>query len=414
MSLAKTVLRVLLPVAALGTGLAIAVTLVRTKPVPAKEERKDLGTLVEVQRVKPERRNLVVQAQGSVTPSRQVNVQPEVQGRVIWKNPSLVPGGRFKKGEVLLRIDPRQYAIEAKQQGVSITQAEQALAIEKARKDIASEEWKIINQDGAATETGRAVALREPHLRQAEANVQSAKNAQSLARLNIGRTTLKAPFNGFVQATTIDVGQLVSPQSQLGTLVGSDSFWIQTSIPVVRLKSIRVPGLNAKEGEGSPALVWQDIGGQRIEREGKVVRLLGDLDPVGRMARVLVRVDDPLNLKQDKVSADETAKDAKAETMPLLVGAYVHVEIDAEAVVDVVEIPRLAVRGGDRVHVYDDGVLATREIEIVWRNSDSVLVDGGLEPQDLIITSRIPTPIEGMRLRVQENGKKATAQASKP
>ncbi len=412
MNVLRRILRALLPLLVLSGGVLGLIALVETKPVPQKEPRKDRGVLVSIQSVSAETEPLVVQAQGTVTPSRQVVVQPEVQGRVVWKDKSLVVGGRFKKGDLLLRIDPRQYALQAEQQRSTIDQAEQQLALERARREIAKQEWQIIGEDTSATEEGRAAALREPQLKQAQASLKTAQTAESLAKLNLGRTALRAPFNGMVQATTIDVGQLVSPQSQLATLVGTDTFWVQTSIPVRRLASIRVPGVNAEKDEGSEALVWQDVGGERVERTGKVVRLLGDLDPVGRMARVLVEVEDPLGLGGSKKSEAGKDQGHDAARIPLLVGAYVHVEISAKELVDVIEIPRLALRGGDQVYVRGkDGTLEIRNVGIVWRRDESVLVDSGVQSGDEVVLSRIPSPVEGMKLRVQRTSGRSVAEA---
>jgi hypothetical protein len=150
--------------------------------------------------------------------------------------------------------------------------------------------------------------------------------------------------------------------------------------------------------------VSQDVGAVTVSREGHVVRLLGDLDPVGRMARVLVEIDDPFNLEREE---------AKGE-LPLLVGAFVNVMIDAGSIDDVVEVPRKSVRDGDQVYVFGkERKLEIRKIQVVWRNSDSVLVKSGLEAGDQVIVSRMSTPVEGMLLRVPE-AEAAAAKRAKP
>jgi hypothetical protein len=171
-----------------------------------------------------------------------------------------------------------------------------------------------------------------------------------------------------------------------------------------------VPGLNA-QSEGSPATVRYDIGGRSVERPGKVLRLLGDLDPVGRMARLLVGIDDPLGLKAGTSAAVAGAKDAGAGAtdtgdagggfeLPILIGAFVDVAIDAHSVEDVVEVPRLALRGDSTVYVYGkDDRLELRDVEIVWRRTDSVLIKSGLEPGDEVIVSRVPNAVPGLSLR---------------
>jgi multidrug efflux pump subunit AcrA (membrane-fusion protein) len=243
----------------------------------------------------------------------------------------------------------------------------------------------------------------------AKAAVESAESVQAQAKLALGRTSLSAPFNAIVQSENVDVGQLVSPASQLAVLVGTDAYWVQLSVPVEQLAWIDVPGLNADKKQGSAARVWQEIGGARVERPGQVIRLLGDLDPVGRMARVLVQIDDPLRLKENGqrkvVPTEEKPAAAKAlpsaEKLPFLIGAYVNVEVEARQVqVPVVEIPRLALRDGSQVYVYGaSDKLEIRKVNIVWRSKDSVLVRAGVKPGELVITSRLAGAVPGMRLR---------------
>jgi hypothetical protein len=137
-----------------------------------------------------------------------------------------------------------------------------------------------------------------------------------------------------------------------------------------------------------------------VVRQGYVQRLLGDVDPAGRLARLLIVVDDPLG----------SGSAAEAET-PLLIGAYVTVRIAGRTVEDVVKVPRLALRevavdgaNGTREGLWimnQDDRLETREAIVVWRTADSVFVSNGFEDGERIVTSSIPTPIEGMKLAVQ-------------
>ncbi|MCA9631953.1 MAG: HlyD family efflux transporter periplasmic adaptor subunit, partial [Myxococcales bacterium] len=296
MSTGKTLARAALAIGVLAVGGGVMGGLIAMKKGPEKVERPEHATLVETRPIDRGDHRLSVTAFGAVIPAKEVVVMPEVAGRVRWQNEDLVPGGRIKAGETLLRIDPTSYALQVQAQSASVEQAEQQLALEQSRKRIAESEWQAIGEDANATPEGRAVALREPQLKVAKASVRAAKSAQNLARVNLGRTTLKVPFNAFVRQESVDVGQLVGPQSVLATLVGTDHFWVQVSVPLDKLSRIRIPGVNAEAGEGSRATVIQRMGEQRVEREGEVVRLMGDLDPAGRMARVLVQIPDPMAL----------------------------------------------------------------------------------------------------------------------
>ena len=406
---AQLALRALFVVLVLGVGIAVLLVLVKTRPEPEKKDRTERGALVEVTKVESSRQKLKIQAQGSVIPARQVVIQPEITGRVIWQHDDLVPGGRFKKGETLVKIDARDYALAAKQQHANVERARQELALEKSRGEIAKGEWAIIGEDLSATKEGKQVALRKPQLQSAKASLEAAKSARDQARLAVSRSVIKAPFNGFVKDESVDTGQLVSPASRLATLVGSDSFWVQVSIPVEKLEWMSVPGLNAKADEGSSVVVWQDVGGRRVERTGRVMRLLGDLDPVGSMARLLVEIQDPLGKSFAKKNGagkkDADAEGAKAKSdgddqeLPILLGAFVQVGIEARQIADVIEVPRLALREDDSVYVYSNGKLQIRDVSVVWRRESSVLISKGLKSGDEVIVSRLPNAVPGMKLR---------------
>ncbi len=398
-STGRKILRALLPVLALLVGAGILVLLVVTRPKPQKKAREERGALVEVEKVHSVRERLKVVVQGTVVPAEEISLQPEVAGRVVWQNAELIPGGRFKKGEVLLRIDPRDYHLAVRQQNANVDRAGLELKLERSRREIAKGEWKIIGEDQNSSEEGRALALRKPQLDVARTNLEAAKSARAQAALAVSKTVLKAPFNGFVKSESVDKGQLVSPQMPLATLVGTDAFWVQVALPVARLSVIAVPGLNAEDGKGAAVTVVQEIGGKRIERPGRVVRLLGDLDPVGRMARLLVEIDDPLGLKK-KLKKPPAEGEKPEPELPLLLGAFVEAAIEADTLTDVVELPRLALRDGDSVYVVDaEGRLAVRTVEVAWRREQTVLVSKGLAAGDEVIVSRLPSAVPGMLIR---------------
>lgn len=402
MRLLGRVLRSVAPVLVIVAGVLVFAALVATRPSPHKEAPKDLRLLVETVNVWSKAQRLRVQAAGTVVPAKEVRVVPQVSGRVVWRNPEFVAGGRLKQRAPLVRIDPSDYALDVEQRKASVEQAEHQLRIERSRQEIAKQEWGIIGEDARATAEGKSVALREPQVKTAEAALAAAKTAQQMAKLSASRTSLVAPFNAFVRGKTVDVGQVVGPGSELGTLVGSDSFWVQVSVPLSSLGAIAIPGLNAAVGEGAPVKVRQDVGGSSSLRKGRVLRLLGDLDPVGRMARLLVEIEKPLYLEansEDFAASNDETEGSHGPSLPMLLGSYVQVEIEGNQLVDVIELPRVALRENNRALVYAGGLLQVRDVEVVWRREDSVLVTRGLKNGDEVIVSRVPNPVSGSRLR---------------
>jgi RND family efflux transporter MFP subunit len=397
-SVVRNIVRTVLALVVVALGFGVMGALKSMKKAPPQKERKEQGALVETVAVTATRERVRVDATGTVVPSRQVALSAEVGGRVTWMAPDLVPGGRIAAGKPLMQIDARDYRLAVEQQFAAVDRAKTELELEKGRGKIAEREWELLGRGSAAEPaTGGNLALREPQLRTAETAVKAAESGLERARLAVGKTRLSLPFNALVQTRNVDVGQLVTPGTPLATLVGTDEFWVQVLVPVDRLRWIDVPGLRGAKA-GSLVRIRQRTLGTPIERTGRVVRLMGDLDPAGRMARVLVAIDDPLGLGL----AAKHSPDANGERLPLLVGAYVDVEIDGEELAAVIEVPRDAIRGGNTVYVYESGALAIRQIDVIWRRRDTVLVGSGLQAGDRVVTSPVPGAVAGMKLRIDE------------
>ncbi|MEZ4403230.1 MAG: efflux RND transporter periplasmic adaptor subunit [Kofleriaceae bacterium] len=400
----RTIVRAVVGLAVLLAGFAVFNGLKQMRKAPPQQPRVDRGVLVETAAATITREPVHISASGTVVPARSVALSAEVGGRVVWMAKELVPGGRIAAGKPLFRIDARDYRLAVEQQFAAVDRARTELELERGRKKIAQREWELLGASGGVpgtpadepAATGGNLALREPQMRSAEVAVKAAESGLQRARLAVGKTGVSVPWNALVQQRSVDIGQLVTPGQPLATLVGTDEFWVQALIPVDRLRWIQVPGLRGATA-GSVVKIRQRTMGAPIERTGQVVRLMGDLDPAGRMARVLISVDDPLGLGLTTAAAT----DAQADRLPLLVGAYVEVEIEGGELTDVIAVPRAALHGGDTVYVDADGHLEMKQLDILWRRADSVLVGAGLAPGDHVVLSPVPGAVAGMKLRRQ-------------
>jgi multidrug efflux pump subunit AcrA (membrane-fusion protein) len=214
----------------------------------------------------------------------------------------------------------------------------------------------------------------------------TAENAEvQKAQLNLSRTRIRAPFNAIIRTKYVDIGSQVSGQEKLAVLVGADEYWIQASIPVDRIDWMMIPRRPAEPG--SAVRILHRTG---HEIAGTVIKLLGDLGSEGRMARILVEVKDPLNLK------------TREENRPvILIGEYVKIEIEGRNLQNVYRIPRTALRDNSRIWVVNqDSKLDIRSVETLWRDAKTVLLREGLEPDDQLIVSDLPAPINGMPVQV--------------
>lgn len=382
----RTILKVLLPLVMLAAGAGTFALLQKTKPQVARAAAQVKAPAVEVMEVKGESRAVKVSGQGTVVAYREVSLQPEISGRVLEVHPQLIMGGRVQAGAVLARLDGGDFQASLKQQQANVERARSEIELERGRQILAQREWEQLAQGLQSTPEGKALALREPQMRSAQAGLEGAEGGLTLIRRNMARTTLVAPFDAMVTAEGVDVGQVVSPQSRVATLVDTSRFQVVVNLSMDDLGWFAIPGVTS-QGEGAKAKVIQRTGGQDLVLEGRVERLLGDLDPAGKMARVVVVVDDPLRLKQ-------------GGGLPLLLGALVQVEIEGKALTDVVAVPRKAMREGGVVWLMGpDDALKIERPEVVWEEQEVVLVKN-LQPGTKLVTSRLSIPVDGMKLRL--------------
>ena len=445
-------IRAVLPIVVLiGAGvLARDLIAGRAKPKPKpRVERHPFVKVVDVERTP---HSLTIRGQGTVTAAHRMVLNPEATGRLKSVHPQLVAGGFIPAGERLFEIDPRTYDLNIKERKRAIDEAKASLSIEKGQQQVAKREWDLFKTqvDAAGGDsTDPSLVLREPQRKRAEAALASARVRLSRARLDKSRTRFDAPFNALVLNESVEVGQFVSTQSQLATLTDADVFWVQVSVPFSELRWIDVPKRNGVQS-GACARISQDLGhGQRLERVGHVVQLLTELDQAGRTAQVLVAIEDPmsLGLPRSKESArcearfpfpssasppslsaaadppalkpgvtltstvltgaiggaasgvSATAAPITAE-LPLLLGAYVNVELEGNHSEALFKIPREAIRDGDHVHVLTaKETLDIRPVEIFWRYPDHVMIRQGLVDGESVVVSPLSAPVHGMTLR---------------
>ena len=219
--------------------------------------------------------------------------------------------------------------------------------------------------------------------------MESARSAVEKAELNLERTNIRAPFNAVVLEESIELGQQVGPSGVAATLVGTDAFRIETLVPQDELRWVAIPGINSSEG--SKVKVILDHG----EWDAVVTGLMSSVAAQGRMARILVQVPDPFNL----------AKSGRLKGVPLLINSYVKLEIEGLRAEGVFVLPQGALHAGKIWVLGSENRLSIRPVTLVRGQADEVLVRGDLKDGELVITSRIPAPVEGMQLkRLMDNG----------
>lgn len=395
-----SVRRLVFPIVVVFAGLAVAFGLIRTRPEAEKTPLARGVPRVQVLRVQPGAHRVEVRGMGLVRPAREVIMQPLVSGRIVERSPHLVPGGLLAAGDQLIKVDARDYATALAAQEAALARAQTSLVEEQTRKRAAVTEWG--ERSRTLDETARRFALRETHVEGAEAGLESARSQLKRARRDVKRTRLYAPFDALVVEAPAEVGELVSTATPVATLAAIDRYWVQVSIPVAQLAVLDIPDVNTGEARGSAATIVHDAGaGVRIERTGSIERLLGKVESRGRMAQLLVAVDDPLG-----IHAGET------RSLPLLLDSHVTVTLEGNAITDAVPLPRAALHDGDQVWVVGPArTLARHPVTLAWRDRERVLVRG-LEAGTEVVVTPMAAALDGMRVEPETVERSAATPAA--
>ncbi len=352
-----------------------SVMLSQMKPPPEKKESASVDLLVDVLPLTTETVSFEVQSQGTVRPRTETVLSAEVSGAIISISPEFIPGGVFARDEVLMRIDPTNYL-------VAVDQAKALLA------------QRQIEYDGA-------LKLREQGYR-AEAELASAKAALASAKAelvraqrNLERTYIRLPYAGMVRTKETDLGEYVNVGSRLGVAFATDYAEIRLPLTDADLAFVELPTVADAAGNTSGPTVTLSATQRGQERtwEGRIVRSEGVVDENTRVTYAVARIEDPYQL--------QTQGDGVA---PLPMGTFVSARIQGATVDAVMRVPRSALRGNGQLVIVDaENRLEIRNVRKLRADAEYAYLIGGVEPGERISLTVIENPINGMRVRTDDD-----------
>ena len=212
-------LRKLIPLAIFG-GLLLVALLIRMNPPEGDERQAFTGPQMMVEVLPVARRDytIMLESYGTVQPRTRSMLIAQVGGQIVSVNENVRDGGFFEKGDVLGTIDQRDYQADVRIAEAALMDARQQLAEAEARTYQAREDWARLGNAGEAPD----LVLRLPQLEAAKGRIISAESALQKARLDLERTNIVAPFAGRILRKLVDVGQVVSPNTQLAEIYATD------------------------------------------------------------------------------------------------------------------------------------------------------------------------------------------------
>ncbi len=371
----------------LAVGLSLAVWFASTRPTAKPRERAKVTPIVDVAELRPESVQVRIEAMGTVDAADEAELQSEVSGRVKWVHAEMIEGGLVKEGEVLVKLDDREFRLALTRSRTGLQEAQSALKLERGKQTVAAAEWRIFHPDEDGADVDPDLGLRKPQLESARAAVESARAAVSEAELDLERSSVRAPFNAVVAEADVDVGDRAAPGVTLARLISTDAFLVRASVRVDQLKWLSFP--SEKNPNGSKAEI-EISSGDKIE--GRLIKLEPELDPAGRMARVVVEVQDPLG-----ISSGEGAG------RPMLLGDFVRVTLLGKTEDNVIRVSRSFLRDGARLWLLDrDSRLLVVQAKVIWSTAEEVFVANEFEEGARLVISFLGAPVEGMTLTAEE------------
>jgi multidrug efflux system membrane fusion protein len=381
-------MKLLLPMLVLLAGAACAWAIIANRPPLEAQVPESEAPLATVIRVEPQTIRLNVHSQGVVTPRTQIDLVPEVAGKVTQVHPGFVAGGFFSAGEVLVTIDPRDYDYAVIEAQASLAEARRQLASEEAQAEQARSEWQALGEGQPSPLT-----LHEPQLAEARAKLKAAEAELAKARLRRSRCELRAPFAGRVQARQAGLGQYVQPGEKLARLYSTDLAEIRLPLSADQLAYLDLPlGAGKFPQERYPKVaVTAELAGATHRWEGRIVRLEGALDEATGLLHVVAEVPEPYS--------------SDGHRPPLLAGLFVRAEIEGRERSGLFVLPQGALNAAQEALLVDaDERLHIRRLDVLRTEPDRLLVKGGLAAGDRVVVAGVQVPVEGMRVRLEALG----------
>ncbi len=411
-------------VVVLGLSLSIAALLITLRPKAQRQVRTEAERLVEVLSVKSEDLNMIIDGYGTVKPRETLKLVAEIKGQIIDIHSSFKEGSFIKKGAVLIKIDPRKYSFEVDRQRIQIKQTEAEM--KKLRQEIKNFDAsiKISKSDTALAQADFArlkklsirnvvsqttldqaeqrylaslerlqgfenrLALTGPLKEQLKAQLDMGKVMLCQAKLDLEKTGIIAPFDGWVLQKDIEKGQHVNAGQYMGSIYKDGALDVEIRIPtkdlkwfVTDLKQDAMPDVEIIFKDNNSPYKWK----------GRVARIKAQMNEKTRTLPVVVEID------------RDSIKDNIKSGIQLRPGMFVTALIKGKKIKQVFVLPRHVVHTGDVVYIMTDNRLKIRPVNILRRFKDSVFIDKGLSDGELVIKSPLSGAVDGMKVRIKES-----------
>lgn len=367
------------------------------KTPPAKIVRTERPLKVETISVHKTDVPVRLKGYGELKPIKQVDIAPEVAGRIVEIHPRLKAGEIIPEGELLFKINQESYQADyaINKERVAILEKDLVLA----HKEL-SRVRDLYSKNKVGTAAG--VELTEKTVNNAADRLALARLAMTRAKISYDNSTLFAPFSSRIVSAGIEEGQYVSPGKTVLTI--ADDSWLEVEVPLYSRDAVDWLVFSQEDISRNNWFGMRDQLPCRVkwtESEDAVfdglLHRVSSYNAETRNVNIIIRVGRDANL-QNRIQYG----------VPLVAGMFVSVEVPGRVMENVAPVPRIAVSFENSVYVVRDNRLYTVEVDVVRVQGDYAYIAQGLNEGDQVITTRLVTPLEGSKVQIVE-GKGETA-----
>lgn len=361
---------ILIPVVILILGFIAMQTLLSYKTDPPRTDPVPRSKIVEAVEVNLESIPAEITAFG-----RSVSVQPvilnsEVSGIIMEGEIPFQPAQEFRKGDLLLRIDDRQIKLDINSTKSDFLNA-LAIVLPEIKVDfpkeyeIWQEYFNSCDFDHELSELPEA-GNQKIKMFLSRFNVYKLYFTVRNLEIRLSKHYIYAPFDGSIVSTQLRVGSTAQNGTRLGEIINLEDLEVEVPVPAEDIRWInrkRPVVFTSTEIEGS----WTG----RIKRIGKTI------DTRTQTVQVYISV----NQSRDRRIYD---------------GVFLKARIPGLDVENAMRVPRKALYNEQFVYLIEDGKLDFREVEISRKETNSVLVTGGLQDGDTLVLEVLQGVAQGM------------------
>ena len=335
---------------------------------------------VEVTPLKQQNYRIKIKTSGTVKTQMQTTLAAEVSGRITYISPKFRNGLFFNKGDVLFRIDDRNYYTAISVMKAELAQKRLNLKQEQAQAKQAQRDWQRLGEIGKPD----ALVMHQPQLLAAETNVDAAQARLEQANIDLERTHIIAPYTGRVLEQSADLGQIINSSTPLGVIYATNIVEVRLPLSQKQKDSLQLPRrFQADQQKKSPKVILY-AGQQRWSAQ--LVRTEARIDIESRQQFVIAQVKNPY---------------AKKQSEPLDIGRFVRAEIAGKPLQGIFLVPRTAVRQGNEIQTVVDGKLQRKRLTILWSDEKQLIVDRkNLQTGDLLINTPVNFVADGTSVNI--------------